>query len=87
MIEVFKILKGYITVGDGSFLQLAPRDHQPETRGHSLKLRKLRYRTMKRSEFFNVRIVNKWNSLTEYVVSSPNTNIFKYRYDQCETLN
>ena len=87
MIQTFKILRGQDKVGDGHFLRLARRGNRPATRGHSLKLAKIRRKTTKRSKFFNSRVVNKWNSLTEHVISSKNVNMFKNRYDQNETRN
>ena len=85
MIQAYKILHGIDKVGSGNFLQLAGH-HHPNTRGHSLKLEKTRYRTTKRNKFFNARIVNKWNSLPENIVKSESVNIFKNRLDQYETL-
>lgn len=38
------------------------------TRGHSLKLRKMECRGQIRANFFSMRIVNVWNSLTEDIV-------------------
>ena len=85
MIQTYKILHGIDIVGEGTFLQLTGQNH-PNTRGHSLKLNKPRFRTSHRNKFFNARIVNKWNSLPENVVMSHSVNIFKNRYDQLETL-
>lgn len=58
------------------------REHYIDTRGHSLKLFKPWHRISKRNKFFNWRVINKWNSLTEKVISSPSVDIFKNRYDQ-----
>ena len=66
------------------FLQLAPVGNHLETRGHSLKLTKPRHRTSKRNNFFTSRVINKWNSLSEEVISSTSVNMFKNRYDQFE---
>ena len=68
MIETNKILRVFDKVGGEQFLQLAPRGQHLETRGHSLKLMKPHHRTTKRNNVFNARIVNKWNSLAEWVL-------------------
>ena len=86
MIEAYKILEGFNKVGNGTCLKLAPKGQRSETRGHSLKLAKPRHRTHKRNKFFTSRIVNKWNSLTECLISSTSVNMFKNRYDQLETV-
>ncbi len=88
MIETYNILKGFDKIGDNDkdFLKLAVRGHHLETRGHSLKLAKPRHRTSKRNKFFSSRIINKWNSLTEHVITSTSVNMFKNRYDQFETV-
>ncbi|KAK3867686.1 hypothetical protein Pcinc_026875 [Petrolisthes cinctipes] len=88
MIETFKILKGFDKVGndDEDYLKLTPMGHHSATRGHSLKLAKPRHRTIKRNKFFSSRIINKWNSLTEKVITSTSVNMFKNRYDQFETV-
>ena len=85
MIQTYKILHGIDIVGKGTFLQLTGQNH-PNTRGHSLKLNKPRFRISHRNKFFNARIVNKWNSLPENIVMSHSVNIFKNRYDQLKTL-
>lgn len=59
MLETYKILNGYENVDYTQFFQLAPKHGNITTRGHSLKLQKIRYRTQKRGNFFDARIVNK----------------------------
>ena len=78
MIEVFKILNGIDKIQE-NFLEL---DGKPRTRGHMLKLKKLRHRTQKRTMFFTARIVNKWNELPAWVVQAKTISSFKIRYDK-----
>jgi hypothetical protein len=77
MIEVYKYLHGAYRV-DVSFL---PLDSNSITRGHSLKLTKQRNRLQLRQHFFSQRVVDRWNSLTELVVTAPTLNSFKARLD------
>ena len=83
MLETYKILHGFENIDYTQFFQLVPR-HGPgiSTRGHSYKLKKTRFRTRKRGNFFDARVVNKWNSLPENVVCSPCINSFKNNYDR-----
>ena len=78
MIETFKYLKGFYQV-DLPWLRLDASNH---TRGHSLKLSKKRSRLELRKHCFSNRVVNKWNSLPEEVVSSDTLNMFKNRLDK-----
>ena len=78
MIECFKYLTGiYKTNSD-----ILQRDLRTQTRGHSLKLKKPQVSSAVRQNFFSVRVVNAWNSLTEQVVSAPTLNAFKNRLDK-----
>ena len=75
MIEVFKMLNGYEDIDCSKFFQVERRERY-ETRGHRWKLQKPRFRTTKRSNFFDARIINNWNSLPENVVNSSSINMF-----------
>ena len=83
MIEVYKILNGIDKIQD-DFLDL---DTNPRTRGHMFKLKKLRYRTQKRTMFFTARIVNRWNELPDWVVQAKTVSSFKNRYDEFISKN
>jgi len=71
--EVYKIFHGLSAVRFNTFFELS---HNERTRGHSLKLHKKRVMTDLR-HFFLDRIVNKWNSLSEDIISASSLNNFK----------
>ena len=52
------------------------------TRGHSKKLFMKRAETGIRKNVFSIRVVKLWNSLPENIVSAPNVNTFKNRFDK-----
>ena len=78
LIETFKMLKGISNVDYREFFRLV---EYRKTRGHMLKLEKVRSRTNIRKYFFSQRIVNTWNRLPESVVTAETVNSFKNRYD------
>jgi len=78
MIEVFKTLKGFNRVESNRFFNFA---EDSRTRGHNMKLVKERARLDSRKYYFTNRVINKWNSLPQYVVDAPSINAFKNRYD------
>ena len=78
MIEVYKYLHGIYKVNKMP-LQM---DHSTVTRGHSLKLKKERVTARQRRSYFRHRVVNRWNSLTEDVVSAHTLNGFKAKLDK-----
>jgi ribonucleases P/MRP protein subunit RPP40 len=81
-IEVFKYLNGMYKVN--GLLPLY-ESHSMQTRGHCLRLKKVESKSQMRSNFFSFRVVNVWNSLPDYVVTSPTVNSFKGRFDRhCE---
>ena len=78
MIEVYKYLHGQYNVEKVPLLL----DEIRVTRGHSRRLKKERVETRQRRNHFRHRTVNRWNSLTEEVVSAPSLNSFKSRLDE-----
>ena len=74
MIEVYKYLHGQYNVEEVPLLL----DEISVTRG----LKKERVETRQRRNHFRHRTVNRWNSLTEEVVSAPSINSFKSRLDE-----
>ena len=81
-IEVYKYLRGVYTVDSSSLLPLSSTSTESRTRGHAFKLMKRRCASQLRSNFFSMRVVNLWNSLTEDVVTAPSLNVFKGRLDR-----
>ena len=80
MIQVFKFLSGSIALTSCNFLHVS--DNSQVTRGHSLKLVKEFSRTDIRRFSFSQRVVNEWNSLPEWVVSSNSVLSFKVNIDK-----
>ena len=74
LIEVYKIIHRLSTVRFNTFFEFS---QNKRTRGHSLKLHKKRAMTDFRQHFFSDRIVNKWNTLSEDIVSASSLNNFK----------
>ena len=54
MIETYKILKGFDTVGNGNFIKFAPIDRHLGTRGHSMKMSKSNHRITKKNFFSSI---------------------------------
>ena len=77
MIETWKYLHGQYHVNQMPL----QRDTNTTTRGHSMKLREERCLKRQRRNFFRHRVVNRWNMLTDNIVTSPSVNIFKNRLD------
>jgi ribonuclease P/MRP protein subunit RPP40 len=74
MIQYYKINK---SIGKVNWSNPPKVNNNSKTRGHNQKLQKqLIHVSGKKFQFFTNRKVNKWNSLTEEVVSSNNVNIF-----------
>ena len=80
MIEVYKYLHGQYNVEEVPLLL----DEIRVTRGHIAgdRLKKERVETRQRRNHFLHRTVNRWNALTEEVVSAPSLNSFKSRLDE-----
>ena len=79
LIEVFKIVHGLYDVNSEHFFTMM---EDSNTRGHPLKIKKLRSSSRKRLTSFSRRVVNDWNALPEAVVTAPSLNCFKNRLDQ-----
>jgi len=54
----------------------------PSTRSNGMKLKKRGYRSQIRNNFFGMKIVNLWNSLSDTVATAPSVNCFKERFDR-----
>jgi len=60
-------------------------DTNKSTRGHSLKLKKIRLNTELKQHFFTDKIINLWNSLDKQIMSSTSLNCFKNGLQQTTT--
>jgi len=49
---------------------------------YKYKLDKHRSRLETRKNFFSQRVVNNWNSLSDYIIEAESVNSFKNRYDK-----
>ena len=79
LIQVFKLIKGFDKVDYKHFFQLST---DRRTRGHKLRLVKVRSRLEIRRNFFSQRVVNSWNELPDIVVEAETVNSFKNRLDK-----
>ena len=78
MITVFKFIHGYDKIDMSNFFDMGGS----RTRGHSLKLRKKSSSQDVRKYFFSLRTVDKWNSLSEAVVTASSIHNFKDKFDK-----
>ena len=73
LLEVFKILKGFVKVNPATYFSMSDR----RSRGHTLKLEKPRARLDLRKHFFSNRVIDAWNALPGHMVEATTTNMFK----------
>lgn len=76
MIECYKM-----THNSYEITPILKRDEETTRRGHSLKLKFTHSKKEVRHHYFSLRVVSKWNSLPESLVSAPSLNSFKNRLD------
>jgi len=74
LIELFKMVRGLSTVDVNTFFEF---DNTGRTRGHYLKLKRVRVSTDLRQHFFTERVFYTWNQLESSVVESESLNILK----------
>ena len=74
MLQVFRILKGIDKLEVNKFFEF---HDGPNTRGHPLKLKKMRVNSNQRLHSFSQRIVNDWNNLSKDTVTKTDLNSFK----------
>ena len=77
MCETYKILNREYKLNPNDFFELGVDN----LRGHDLKLVKQRSRTDIRRHFFSNRVVNKWNKLSNKVITANNISTFKERLE------
>ncbi len=78
-IEMFKIMKG---INKTTADELFNRVDSDRTRGHSLRLKKRRVKTVVRQGTFTQRVVNAWNGLPGKVVAAEIVDKFKLELDR-----
>ena len=78
LIETFKILKGFDVINQENLFELST---QVTTRNNGLKLNGQRCITDLRKNYFNVRVVDRWNKLPANVVGANTITTFKNRLD------
>eukprot|EP00794_Sanderia_malayensis_P016292 gene16292-17930_t len=76
MIECYKM-----THGQYDIKQILKLDEDKTRRGHKFKLKVSACNKEVRHHFFTLRVVTKWNSLPEEVVTAPSLDSFKNRLD------
>jgi len=74
LIEVFKICKGFRRIRPEELFHFDDRDKG--TRGHSIKLAKVRCTWDSRRHFSN-RVITRWNQLDQKAVDATSINAFK----------
>ena len=79
LIEVFKILNQFDKINPEALFEI---NSTTITRSNGMKLRGQRCNTVARKAYFNVRVVDLWNSLPSTVVSSVTIDSFKARLDR-----
>ena len=79
MIEMFKIMKGIDKI---SADELFNRGDSDRTRGHRLRVKKRRVKTVVRQGTFTQRVVNAWNDLPGKVVAAEKVVKFKLELDR-----
>ena len=78
LIQVFKIISNIDDIQMDGLFELS----DSQTRGHNKKLKKPRALKSFRMNSFCVRVVNRWNDLTEDIVNSSSVLCFKTQYDR-----
>ena len=79
MIEVYEIVSGKY---DSAVTPTLIISDTHENRGNDLRFQKSRLKYDMHKFYFTNRVVDKWNSLPNWVVTANNTKIFKKRIDQ-----
>ena len=79
MIETYKLLHGFKDIPYTRFFTC----NTSNLRGHSLKLAKPdHWRTNVKGNWFAIKVINDWNSLSEQVVTTTTPASFESRYDK-----
>lgn len=73
LVYMYKLMKGLLNVSYENFFELK----NTATRGHSLTVKKSKFRLDVRKHFFSNTVINSWNYLPEPVISAQTVPIFK----------
>ena len=79
MIEMFKIMNGRDKIRADELFNRVDSDR---TRGHSLRVKKRRVKTVVRQGTFTQRVVHAWNGLPGKVVAAETVDLFKLELDR-----
>ena len=78
MIQMHKIINDTVDVEKALFVNR----QESVTRGHNLKLRKMKATKLPRIRAFSNRVIDDWNELPAKAVNAPTTNSFKVELDR-----
>ena len=78
-IQVFKIARGFYDTASTETIFEFKKDTR--LRGHMYKINKRHVNKSKYKHFFSNRVINKWNSLPQDIVTSKTINEFKNKFD------
>ena len=81
LIEVFKIIHGFENINRKQFFKLVSEVSPHETRGHPWKIHTPQTRLVSRRNYFDIRIIDKWNGLPAEIVRKQSISSFKSRLD------
>ena len=79
----YKILNNLFCIDADSCFQ---RSVVCNTRGNTMKLNKCHINSNRDGHFFGNRVINAWNSLSDYIVTSPTVACFKSRIVELKFL-
>ena len=80
---IYKILHNILDINNENFLKVSELHSTYQLRRHSYYLDRIKNpRTAQRRNFFNYRIINTWNKLPNFIVTSTNLNIFKFNINK-----
>ncbi len=83
MIQVWKILSNYDNVNAETFFHKFQQPaHHTRLGADNLNLKKPRFNSDVRKNFFSIRVIDKWNALPHKIKSASNLNLFKNLYDR-----
>jgi len=83
LLMCYKILNNLVCIDVDSFFK---RSIVCNSRGSSMKLNKYHIISSRDGHFFSNRVINAWNSLSDYIVTSPTIACFKHRIDKLKFM-